>query len=778
MSNRHPSSPSETQRLARAEQIQKLGEAGVAELLAGLVDPSWQVRRAVIAGLAAQASAVEPLRDLLRDRREDETQVAASVDALVASVADVESVITPLATSTNPAVVADVAQILGRRRNLRAIPLLTQLTEHEDDNVAVAAIEALGRIGGRSAIDALVRCAESNLFFRVFPAVDVLGRSGDPRAIEPLSRLLSQPRYVPEAARALGRTGDPRATEPLAALLTSASASTTRVAALSLFELCARQRELYGTSLAVEETLRSVARPNTVRKLASSMSGADSAERVAICAVLGALQDPTSLPLLLSLVDAAPEVARAAADALTQLGQVSKEALSEALLSGDSLRRRALLPVVRHSSASEAVAACLADPDQAVRALACHKLAQLGDKAALPALFERLDDTSAQVVHAASGAIQSLGDSRVTELALEATHSSAPAIRRAAARILGSFGDEAIVPRLRDLSSDSDAQVRDAAIMALALIESEPAEALLRSLCGRDDPRIRATAMRALGQQARSASGIDCLLSGLSDADSWVRYYAAQGLGKLGEERATSALIACLDDDHGQVPVAAIEALSHLKNADALSALRAASSSDNPDKQRAAFLGLSLAGDVASLPSILQACVTSDPATRLIALSASTAFHTPAVVETLRRAAGDPSDVIRTAAIGFLAARPEPEATRGLIALLAKSENPAAVIAALANPGEGRVAGILQEAALADERLAPTLSSILARLHQPEATAGLYDLLSSPNVNSRRAAVATLSAIGGQAVSSALTKLAASDPDPTVRNLCALFLTQ
>ena len=57
-----------------------------------------------------------------------------------------------LCESDSPAILCDAAQILGRRESARSVPELQRLTEHADDNVALAAVEALGRIGGREAL--------------------------------------------------------------------------------------------------------------------------------------------------------------------------------------------------------------------------------------------------------------------------------------------------------------------------------------------------------------------------------------------------------------------------------------------------------------------------------------------------------------------------------------------------------------------------------------------------------------------------------------------------
>src|SRR6185295_18652703 len=192
----------------------------------------------------------------LRTQRGDEALIAATVDALVQNTADVLREVAALTGDANPAVVADAAQILGRRRQPGAVPVLTALVTHADDNVAVAAIEALGRIGGPSAVEALISAVQSGNFFRVFPAIDVLGRSGDPRVIAPLAGLLRNPMYLLEAARALGKTAQAAAVAPLASLLSHPSEATLRVAATALAELLARHRERYGGDEAPADLLR------------------------------------------------------------------------------------------------------------------------------------------------------------------------------------------------------------------------------------------------------------------------------------------------------------------------------------------------------------------------------------------------------------------------------------------------------------------------------------------------------------------------------------------
>ncbi|HSR96206.1 MAG TPA: HEAT repeat domain-containing protein, partial [Kofleriaceae bacterium] len=161
----------ERRRIERIDRLVLLGATGVPELIAGLSDASWTVRRAVVAGLAALGDdAVGALCAWLRDARSSERAIAAAVDALSASVgASATSEVLALLGDRRAMIAADAAQILGRRAALEAAPALVKLLEHPDDNVAVAAIEALGAIGGSRAIDALIDVLGRRSSFRAFP---------------------------------------------------------------------------------------------------------------------------------------------------------------------------------------------------------------------------------------------------------------------------------------------------------------------------------------------------------------------------------------------------------------------------------------------------------------------------------------------------------------------------------------------------------------------------------------------------------------------------------
>lgn len=771
----------ENQRLADVRRLKHSGAAAVEALLSMLGDASWAVRRAVVAALAELGAESAPrLCETLRLQRDSETRIAAAVDALVQNGADVVSELAGLAGDANPAVAADAAQILGRRAQARGVPILTALVSHEDDNVAVAAIEALGRIGGPSAVESLISAARSGNFFRVFPAIDVLGRSGDPRAIAPLALLLQNPMYLLEAARALGKTGQAAAVPPLAGLLLQPSEGALRVAAVALAELHARHRERYGSDETPAETLRGTGAGAAVPRLLRCLSNADPQERGAIALVLGVLGGDGAAEALSSLLEPADApLASAAAAALARLGTDSDEQVRHSLHSGSSARRRVLLPIIVRSSSAAEVAQCLTDADPEVRISACDALARTGAVAHIPELFQRLADGNVRVVQAAVAAIQALGSAEARALALRAAAASEPSVQRSALRILGYFGVAEALPVLLQALEVPDSRLHDLALSGLAYLEQPEAfDALLSAARSPREP-LRRSGMRALGQVARSDARLySTLRAGLDDADAWVRYYACQSAGKLRLKNATAAIVKLLADEAGQVRVSAVEALSQLQTDEALQALCQMADAADPDLRRAALIGLGIAGRPEGVTPLLRATQSEDAATRLVAISALAESGAPQRIAALERAVGDVDENVRAAALGFLSSDPDPGATRVLFEQLTRATDPSACIAWLSRPSPGRVAGLLAMLPRAELEDANLCCSLLARVGSSDAVAALLRTLDQGEPIARRAAAPALASLRTPEASAAVRHAAAFDVDPRVRQICSILSGQ
>lgn len=771
----------EQTRFAQIQRLSSNGSKNVADLFAMLTDPNWIVRRSVVDALARLGdSAIPELITMLRTRRDSEARIAAVVDTLSASSGEVEPILAALADDADPAVVADVAQILGRRRSSTAIPVLVRLTKHQNDNVAVGAIEALGRIGGRAAVEALIEIISGKNFFRVFPAIDVLGRSGDPRSVLPLVELLADPMYLPEAARALGRSGEKSALAPLVSLLASSADANVRVAAGALAELRDRfQEKSGGDPLIFDGILRDQINKDKMRRLARLLPQADTSEAIAICALLGIAGDSEAAQALTKSLDAEGAVAQSAASALKRLGRDADATMLDALRAGSSERRKLLLPLVTRTSAAVEVADCLADSDAEIRALACDTLARLGNPVVVKNLFPLLEDENLRVVHAATAAIQALGSRETREQAVQAAGSANAVVRRAALRILGNLGDASAVAPILNGLNDSDPRVREAAIQSLPFLENAEAMAALYSTAESGPAKSRALAMRALGQLPSGNERVySLLMNGLTDSDPWTRYYSCQSLGRLKYVPASGSVAKLLSDEAGQVRVAAVEALSHLDSEAAHKALRNAALSDDLEVRRASLVGLGLTQNPADLAVLLDAAKSGDISTRLISLSALAKFPSEKVLTALSSAASDRDEQVSMSAITFLGGRREQEATEILVALLSVPTLGDRAKAALLIPNERRAAGLLVALESSDDEEAATLISLLSRLQRPEARVALLSAMKLSNAAARKAAAPALAARRDAEMQAALLDASENDPAQEVREICSLLLRQ
>jgi HEAT repeat protein len=773
----HALSDADRARIEHVDRLVAIGPRGVRELIGLLSESSWTVRRAVVAGLASLGDvAVQPLCAWLRDVRSSEHAIAAAVDTLAASIGTtVNDHVLALTEADNRAAIADAATILGRRRDVAATARLATLVEHADDNVAVAAIEALGTIGGSAAVDTLVRVVESRRFFRSFPAIQVLARTGDPRAVAPLAALLADDTYRLEVARALGRTGNAQAIAPITSLLHNPSDAIVRVVALALSELIERA-DWMGTSEQVAAVLRTTLAP-WLGRLANALRSGDLTERAAIARLLGRAGDASVLPAITEMLDDAA-IAPAAADALQHLERVSDDALIAALRTDDAGKRAAILPLVRSLGAAAAVRALLVDEEAEVRARACEALARISDTRSVPALFDMLGDASPRVAHAAVTAILTLGTDETEPLALEAARSPRTPVRRHAMRILGAFGYPAAFDTLREAIADSDRRIAELAIAGLGSIDDARVDPVLAELASSRDDAIRAAVMRAAAQRGGAAAA-KLLARGLADSADWVRYYAAQGFGRIGTSEApqsSTLLVECLRDAAPQVRIAAIESLSRLGSAEAWDAVRRAAASSDPDERRAGLVGVGIHAGAGADAILLEAARSTDQATRLVALAGLARLDTDEALAALGSAIASGSPEVQAAAVSLLADRDDDDAATVLAQAALRSEPEHPVQRALSRPGSSRVVAILNQLATADERGAPVLVAALARMGLDMATAALFEALSMTNPAARAAAASSLVSLGIDGAVRAVSALAANDPDPEVRRVCAAAL--
>ncbi len=786
MMSRYALSPEDSGRVDEIQRLTLEGAVSVAPLLGLLGERSWAVRRAVVAALARiGAPAVEPLCMLVERERGDEARLAAAVDALVQSSGSVDAALVALAERSDvTAVICDAAQVLGRRKSSGAVPLLAKLSGHADDNVAVAAVEALGRIGGATAIEPLIAAVRTRSFFRTFPAIEVLGSSGDPRVVAPLTELLAEPIYAAEAATALGRTAQLAAVAPLAGLLGGPATSPVVPAVRALADLRDRYAARFVDVAPLLEAFRSHVSPDVAAtRLLGAIDGASPDDHMAFACVLGWLPDARVVTKLVALLGGAPTVAAEASKALRAIGTLAEGELVSSLRDGDSEHRLRLIPLVAAKRASvPALLECLRDADASVRSLACEALARIGDPVAVAQLFAVLGDSDARVSHSAVAAIQSLGSTETEALALAAARSGDARTKRAALRVVAYFGYRAGLDVLLSATADDDERIRGRGLdtRARAFIDDPRALDRLFALAAGPVASTRAAAMRALGQTSASDAVVEALRAPLRDPDAWVRYYACQALSRLGATGCIADVARLTDDPAGQVRVAAVEATAKLGGPEARTALEdgaAAGSNDSGrSPRRAALTGLGSMKTLDAMPVLLVALDSDDASTRLIALSALEPLDAPAVFDAVARSTTDADANVRGAAMTIVERRTDPRVTRWLVDQLRDESRREWALGALATPRDRRIEELLAALEGADVVMAPMLVAALTRMQRADANAAVVAVLGFENVFARRAAASSLVASPTADGRAALTAASQADPDDEVRKISAAGL--
>lgn len=130
--------------------------------------------------------------------------------------------------------------------------------------------------------------------------------------------------------------------------------------------------------------------------------------------------------------------------------------------------------------------------------------------------------------------------------------SSVPAVRERAAISLGNIGDKLAVPALIEALDDSESDVRREAAKALGFIKDARAvPSLIESLSDRDT-NVRLYAAYALGE-IKDAEAAPALLKALNDTEWCVRDQAAWALREIRDPKIANSLVAALTEDNADV---------------------------------------------------------------------------------------------------------------------------------------------------------------------------------------------------------------------------------
>jgi HEAT repeat protein/cyclophilin family peptidyl-prolyl cis-trans isomerase len=467
----------------------------------------------------------------------------------------------------------------GRRNVLPPPPLppdLIRLFGDEEARVRRRAALAAGRVGLPEAVPDLVKLLQADPDPEVRQmAAFALGLIGDPSAAEPLRAAVADPLplVAGRAAEALGLLNDAASAPAIGQMVAAHAAAAAAVApddaraevnaAADAFRLgvyaLARLKNFDALASAVlgpdlrprlqwwpvAYALQRIEDKRALPALLTLASAESAYTRTFALKGLGALRDPSAVPVILPHIDASRAPSESTIEAIRAMGRIG-DARGEPALT-KLLYSRGLNPMVR-----------------------AETLLALGESAAdvnVDAFVDFLGDPLPTVRLAALQAFAKRDDNTFLTVLSGLDPDSHWSVRAGLAAILGSKDAERSLPRLASLLRDADARVIPSVLAALTKLKAPGVAKTLFEHLSKEDVGIRAAAAAALGElrpEGGAAALIGAYKRGEADLVIDTRAAALEALSKYGAAAAVPTLQIALGDKDWAVRVKAAELLNAL----------------------------------------------------------------------------------------------------------------------------------------------------------------------------------------------------------------------
>jgi cyclophilin family peptidyl-prolyl cis-trans isomerase/HEAT repeat protein len=455
-------------------------------------------------------------------------------------------------------------------------PDLIRLFEDSEARIRRRAAIAAGRVGLPEAVPPLVRLLQADTDVEVRQmAAFALGLIGEASAVEPLRAAVADPMplIAGRAAEALGLLNDTASAPAIGRMVAAHTAAAAAVApddtrpgispAVDAFRLgvyaltrLKNYDELAAAVLGPDGQPRlqwwpvayALQRIEDKRALAALLNLAHVESpftRAFAIKGLGALRDPSAVPLLLPLIEPSRATSASTIEAIRAMGRIGDARAEPALTK--LLYTRGLNPMVR-----------------------AETLLALGDSAAtvsIDAFVDFLGDPLPTVRLAALQGFAKRDDDAFLTVLSGLDPDEHWAVRAGLATILASKDPERALPRLMPMLADTDARVIPAVLTALTKLKAPGIEKILFDHLGKEDVGIRSAAAGNIGE-LKPDGGIDVLVSaykrGEADLVIDTRAAAMEALSKYGAASSLATLRTALGDKDWAVRVKAAELLKTL----------------------------------------------------------------------------------------------------------------------------------------------------------------------------------------------------------------------
>ncbi|HEU4834780.1 MAG TPA: HEAT repeat domain-containing protein [Pyrinomonadaceae bacterium] len=324
------------------------------------------------------------------------------------------------------------------------------------------------------------------------------------------------------------------------------------------------------------------------------------------------------------------------------------------------------------------------------------------------------------------------------------------------------------------LESPDKADLRELALV-LGWVKGAGVDRALTRLMGRDD--LRNEIIEALVRHGPAT--LDLLMAQLSAEDLEVRRSAAVALGRIGDSRATAALVNALGDK--SLAIDAVTALGQIGDPNAVDGLLKLIGSEDASLRQAAVSALNSVMPPSMSERIIPLLHDLDPNVRESAVKIAGYFGYPSSADALVELSRDEVERVRCAAIEHLPFV-EDERAFEVIAGALKEETPnvrAAAARALGNMEGPQAVARLSEGLSDDDVWVRYFSArALGRRRDEASVEALKKVIENDEFNHVRiAALDSLGQIGGQRVAEIVAELV-NDDDPDVAHAAQMALSK
>ena len=470
----------------------------------------------------------------------------------------------------------------GRRNVVPAPPPppdLILLLEDGEARIRRRAALAAGRVGLPDAVPALIRLLQTDTDVEVRQmAAFALGLIGDQSAADPLRAAVADPLplIAGRAAEALGLLNDVAAAPIIGKMVASHAAAAAAVGPDDV------RAEVNGAADAFRLGVYALARLKNYDAIAAAVLNPDGESRIqwwpvayalqriedkralpALLALartestytrtfavkgLGALRDPSAVPVLLPFIDASRAPSGVTIEAIRAIGRIG-DARGEPALT-KLLYTRGLNPMVR-----------------------AETLLALGDSAATVSVDAFIDFMGDPLPNVRLAALQGFAK-RDDDTFLTVLSGLDPdphwSVRAGLATILGTKDRERSLPRLTSMLADTDARVLPSVLAAMSKLNAPGIAKVLIDHLGKEDVGVRSAAAVNIGE-LKPEGGVDALVAAYKrgEADLVIDTRAAvlEALSKYGAAAAVPTLRTALGDKDWAVRIKAAELLKTLEPA-------------------------------------------------------------------------------------------------------------------------------------------------------------------------------------------------------------------